>query len=203
YVILGAILLILFLVRIKGKCQEVSFGDEGNTLDRTRLAAYLVLFAVSVSAVLRLIPYEYVFIIVMVAMVILAPRKTFGIDWGLILTFIFLFIFTGNLASVDVVHEALTDLLSWNAVVASALVSQFISNVPATVMLSNFTSDWSALLAGVNIGGFGTPIASMASIITLRIYSKEKDADRVGFLKNFAFINVIMLVALIACSYLL
>ncbi len=199
-VLVGAVVLVLMALRVRDGPCEVSLADGQEGVDRRRLGFFTVLFAVCVLAVLRLVPYQFVLVLVVVLTLVVRPRTLVGIDWGLLLTFVFLFVFAGNLASLEAVSGSLGDLMRWDPVVASAVVSQFISNVPATVMLSNFTEDWAGLLAGANIGGFGTPIASMASIITLRIYSREENADRGRFLRFFMVTNVIMLIILLTAS---
>ena len=88
--------------------------------------------------------------------------------------------------------------MAWDPLTASALASQFISNVPAAVLLSGFTEDWAGLLAGVDIGGFGTPIASMASLISLKLYMGTDGADMGRFMTFFAGTNILMLAVLLA-----
>lgn len=202
-VLMGAVFLLFLVCRVKGGCGTVGFEGYVQRFDRARLAVLMVLFLICILAVVRTVPYEISVPLVLLVVVLVSPRTLLRVDWGLLLTFVFLFIFAGNLASVDSVRSVLDDLMSWDPVVTSALVSQFISNVPATVMLSNFTSCWDGLLAGVNLGGFGTPIASMASIITLRIYSRENGSDRVSFLRFFTIANVVMLVLLLIAGSVL
>ena len=163
----------------------------------------LVLFAICVAAVVRAVPYQYAAVVVLAAILLTRPRILLKVDWGLILTFVFLFIFTGNIASLDSVRDALGGMMDWDTMISTVAVSQFVSNVPAAVLLSGFTNDWQGLLAGANIGGFGTPIASMASIISLEIYSKTEGCDRKGFLIYFTAANLLMLAVLIPAGILL
>ena len=88
------------------------------------------------------------------------------------------------------VREALTALLSQSTLISSALASQVISNVPAAVLLSGFTGDWRGLLMGVNVGGLGTPIASLASLISLRLYLRAEGARALPFLAAFTLANL-------------
>ena len=97
-------------------------------------------------------------------------RLPLRIDWGLIVTFAAFFVFSGNLARVPEVRDAFASWLEAGAFVPSALLSQLISNVPAAIVLSGFTGDWAGLLAGVNVGGAGTPIASLATLIVIAQY---------------------------------
>ncbi len=114
----------------------------------------------------------------------------------LLATFVCFFVFAGNTGSIPAVNRALSAIMEKNALLTAILASQFISNVPAAVLLSGFTDNWRALLAGTNIGGLGTPIASMASLISLKLYLKS-DAARPGYyLMLFTVCNVIGLVLL-------
>ena len=166
-------------------------------VDRRRLAVMIAVMALCIAAVLRIVPYLPA-TIVAVCIVALVSRGSFRrVDWGLLLTFVFLFVFAGNISHVEPVREALEGMMAWDPMVSSALVSQVVSNVPAAVMLSNFTDDWQGLLAGVNIGGFGTPIASMASVITLRLYSRMEGARVKRYLLIFTAANIVMLAFLL------
>ncbi len=172
-------------------------------VDRHRLAVMVALMALCVAAVLRIVPYLPA-VAIAVCIVALVSRDAFRrVDWGLLLTFVFLFVFAGNISHMEGIREALEGMMAWDPMVSSALVSQVVSNVPAAVMLSNFTDDWQCLLAGVNIGGFGTPIASMASVITLRLYSRMEGAKVKMFLLIFTLANIWMLVTLLCiCQFL-
>ncbi len=166
-------------------------------VDRRRLVVMIAVMALCIAAVLRIIPYLPA-TAVAVFIVALVSRGSFRrVDWGLLLTFVFLFVFAGNISHVEAVREALEGMMAWDPMVSSALVSQVVSNVPAAVMLSNFTDDWQCLLAGVNIGGFGTPIASMASVITLRLYSRMEGARVKRYLLIFTAANIVMLAFLL------
>ena len=181
-------------------CHDSVNADVAKThmdVDSRRLAVMIAVMALCIAAVLRMIPYLPA-TAVAVFVVALVSRGSFRrVDWGLLLTFIFLFVFAGNISHVEVVREALEGMMAWDSMVSSALVSQVVSNVPAAVMLSNFTDDWQGLLAGVNIGGFGTPIASMASVITLRLYSQMEGARVKRYLLIFTAANIVMLAFLL------
>lgn len=111
------------------------------------------------------------------------------VDYGLLATFVFFFIFAGNIGQIPAIRLFLESIMSASALYASAIASQIISNVPAAVLLSGFTEDWRALLAGVNIGGLGTPIASLASLISLKLYMKTTDANLLRYLAVFTLVN--------------
>ena len=116
----------------------------------------------------------------------------------LLLTFICFFIISGNLGRIDAVRNFLQNLLEKNTLLTSVGASQVISNVPAAVLLSDYTNNWKDILCGVNIGGLGTPIASLASLITLKLYLKTPKANILKFLGIFTLVNIAGLVILVS-----
>ena len=138
--------------------------DERLSVKRTVL--YLALFALTLLIVFRVLPY-LAGLVLITAVLLWADREALlMVDYGLLGTFFFFFIFAGNLARLDAVNALLSDLLARDTLLVSALSCQVISNVPTAILLSRFTTDYPALLLGVNIGGTGTLIASLASLIT-------------------------------------
>ena len=161
------------------------------------LLLYAGLFLLCLLTVFRVIPYPITTVIV-VAVLLLVNRKLLGqIDYMLLLTFVCFFVVSENLGRMDAVREFLQSLLGRNTLLTAVGASQVISNVPAAVLLSGFTDQWADLLAGVNIGGLGTPIASLASLITLKLYIPSPGA-RVGrFLAVFTLANIMGLIVLL------
>ena len=137
------------------------------SLPAGRLAVLAALFAVCVAAVLGAVPVPVALAVVGVGLLFADRRVFVRTDWGLLVTFAAFFVFSGNLARIDAVSEAFAGWLAGGAFVPGALLSQVISNVPAAVVLSRFTGDWQGLLAGVNVGGAGTPVASLATLIVV------------------------------------
>ena len=137
------------------------------------------------------------------AALFLADRKLLKeIDFMLLLTFVCFFVVSENLGRVEAVRSFLQTLLNGSTLLTAVGASQVISNVPAAVLLSAFTDQWRELLAGVNIGGLGTPIASLASLITLKLYLRWKGA-RVGqFLAVFTAANLAGLILLLGFTML-
>ena len=162
-----------------------------------KMGLYAALFVLCLLTVFRVVPYP-VTTAVVVAALFLADRKLLKeIDFMLLLTFVCFFVVSENLGRVEAVREFLQSLLSKNSLLTAVGASQVISNVPAAVLLSAFTEDWRALLAGVNIGGLGTPIASLASLITLKLYMRWPGA-RVGrFMVVFTVANLLGLALLL------
>ena len=136
--------------------------------------------------------------------VVLADRKLLlQVDWGLLATFVCFFIVSGNLGQVAPIRDYLRRLLTAEPLLTAVGASQVISNVPAAVLLSGFTDQWRPLLQGVNIGGLGTPIASLASLITLKLYLRWPGARLGRFLLWFTVANVLGLVILLGAVALL
>ncbi|WP_026517943.1 SLC13 family permease [Butyrivibrio sp. MC2021] len=163
-----------------------------------QIVIYCVLFVIALLTVLRLIPW-FVTALIILAVVLIMDQKIIGrADYILLLTFIGFFIFTGNMARIDAVSEFLKSVVEGHEFAVSVIASQFISNVPATLMLSGFTSNYTALLTGVNVGGLGTLIASMASLISYKAYTLEYKENQGKYLAVFTLMNVAFLAVLVA-----
>lgn len=164
--------------------------------------SYLLLFVLSVMAVVGFIDAIAVAILVAFVLLFLDRRSLAKVDYGLLLTFVALFVFVGNMARVPAVHEALSALVGIAPFCAAVGSSQVISNVPAAVLLSGFTNDWTALIVGTNLGGLGTPIASMASLISLKIATASGLVGKRHYLAVFTVWNVAFLAALCGANML-
>ena len=134
---------------------------------RARAALYAALLALVIASVFRLVPYPVALVAVIAALALLDRLALRATDFGLLLTFACFFVFAGNMARIPAVEAVLSQAMQQSALLVSAGASQIISNVPAAVLLSHFATDYHALLVGVNIGGAGTLVASLASLITL------------------------------------
>lgn len=165
-----------------------------------KLAVYAALFVLCLLTVFRVVPYGITTAAVAVLIMLLEIKLLGRVDYALLATFVCFFIVSGNLSRIDAVRDFLNSLLSRNTLLTSAAASQVISNVPAAVLLSEFTDQWKPLLEGVNIGGLGTPIASLASLITLKFYLALNDAKIGRFLAVFTAANIIGLVILFAAA---
>lgn len=166
------------------------------------LFLYPALFILALTAVFRLVPAYIPCIASVVALLIVDRKALLRIDYGLLLTFLFLFIFIGNIGSLPSVSGTLSDIVAGNEVLSGVVVSQFCSNVPAAILLSRFTQDATALLVGVNLGGLGTLIASMASLISFRFVLKT-DVKPLPYLLRFTLINLLFLACNLALWWLL
>ena len=163
-----------------------------------RTIAYLLLFALSIAIVFRGIPYWTGLIIIPIALIFLDKKALKMVDYPLLMTFVFFFIFAGNMARIDIVQNIFSSLMEKSTLIFSTLSCQFISNVPSAVLLSQFTDNYSELLIGVNIGGVGTLIASLASLITYREYTTHNPKKSAHYIKQFSAFNFSFLIILTA-----
>ena len=137
----------------------------------------------------RGVPY-WIGLLVIPSVLLVADRKALeAVDYPLLLTFVFFFIFAGNMGRIPAVRVFLSSLLERNVLVVSTLSCQFISNVPSAILLSQFTPDYADLLVGVNIGGAGTLIASLASLITFREYLRHEPRRARSYIATFSAFN--------------
>ena len=125
------------------------------------------------------------------------------VDYGLLFTFVAFFIFSGNVARIPAIQNAFEYLMDKNSLLVSTASCQLISNVPSAILLSQFTSDYHALLLGVNIGGCGTLISSLASLITFREFTKHEPHGAKKYLLLFSAFNFAFLFILLGASALL
>ena len=163
---------------------------------KTRTVIYLLLFAFSIAIVFRTIPYM-LGLIVIPTLLILDKKALKMVDYPLLLTFVFFFIFAGNMSRIDVVRDVFSYLLDKNTLIFSVLSCQVISNVPSAILLSQFTENYPDLLIGVNIGGVGTLIASLASLITFREYVKHNPGKTLNYIGKFSVYNFAFLIILV------
>lgn len=170
---------------------------------RILFAFYLILFLLCLLTVLHILPYQILFFLVLTGFLLLDYRVLKDVDYFLLLTFLCFFIFIGNMKQISLVHELISKLLVHHEVLMGIGASQIISNVPAAILLSGFTDDYSALLIGVNLGGLGTLIASLASLISFKFYANSNGSDTRRFLGIFTLYNVIFLGVLFVLSLIL
>lgn len=165
-------------------------------LDPARTVIYLILFALSIAIVFRTV-HHLLGIAIIVAVLLFMDRKALkGVDYGLLVTFCAFFVFSGNMSRIPAVRELIGNLVSEYTLISGIVSCQFISNVPTAVLLSRFTDNYSDLLVAVNIGGVGTLISSLASLITFRHYMKEDRAGIKKYLVQFTVINFALLILL-------
>lgn len=168
-----------------------------------KLLAYAALFVLCLLTVFRIVPYPAATVAVVACLMILDRSLIREIDFMLLATFVCFFIVSENLGRIDAVSGFLQELLRRSTLLTAVGASQVISNVPAAVLLAGFTDQWQEMLAGVNIGGLGTPIASLASLITLKLYLRWPGAKIGRFLTVFIAANLVGLAILLPAAMLL
>lgn len=198
-----AIALITLCCLVFVRPEPLTLTDAPARLPVGKTALYLALFALAIAIVFRGIPYVLGLIIIP-SVLFFADRDALRkVDYPLLLTFVFFFIFAGNMARIGMVREAFSFLMEKSTLLFSVLSCQFISNVPSAILLSQFTENYHDLLIGVNIGGAGTLIASLASLITFREYTSH-NPDKVGsYIKSFSLFNFGFLFILTAAAMLM
>ena len=199
------ILAVLFLVLLvfKDKKMNLSLDLEDVKIDNKRdIYLFGGLFLIILLSVFHVIDYKVTFLITIVMVLILNKKLFSQVDYSLLITFIGFFIFVGNISTMDVVKNFMEGILNSpkSTFLASVLSSQVISNVPATMLLSGFTDHFKELLLGVNIGGMGTLIASLASVISYKIYTSEFGND--NYMKSFTFYNILGLIIFVPIAYI-
>ena len=166
-----------------------------------RILVYAALFALSLLIVFRVFPSYWGLIAVAAAILLLDYRALLRVDYGLLFTFCAFFIFSGNMARIPAVEETVGALVDQDPLLFGALSCQVISNVPSAVLLSKFTENYPALLIAVNAGGLGTPIASLASLITLNTFRRVSPGETGRYLAKFSLFNFGFLAVLIGVGY--
>ncbi len=163
--------------------------DHHYTLNKQRTLIYTILFIASILIVFRIVPYIWGTLVITMILMILDKDSIREVNYPLLATFCAFFVFSGNMARIPAVSSFFEYLLPKNALLFSILSCQFISNVPSAVLLSHFTTDYASLLPAVNIGGCGTLIASLASLITFSEFKKHNPEKVKSYIVKFSVIN--------------
>ena len=196
----AGILLVISLFFLPGKKQEIDLHEHYSVMKhfghKRQILVYSLLFLLALSSVLRFVPWYAAAAIIFVTVLIMDFNILFRADYGLLLTFIGFFLFTGNMGRIPQIREALESVIAGREFVVSVLTSQVISNVPATLLLSGFTDQYRTLLAGVNVGGLGTLIASMASLISYKAFANSCPQKKGLYFAVFTGVNIGFLIAL-------
>ncbi len=163
-----------------------------------RTVLYVALFCLSIAIVFEVFPYYIGLIVILISLLFLDRKALTQVDYGLLFTFVMFFIFSSNMARIDTVSSFLSGIVEKNPIIAGVVSCQFISNVPTAILLCRFTTDFEKLLVAVNIGGAGTLISSLASLITFKEFIKYSPKEAKRYLKLFSIYNFSFLFALTA-----
>lgn len=181
---------------------RVVFPEPAQIQHKGRLGLLCGLFCLCLLSVFHLLHYIALLAVVVVGLLLFGRDLFRRVDYGLLATFLCFFIFAGNIGGNAAIRGVLDEILGRNTALTALLTSQVISNVPAAMLLSGFTADWQGLLLGVNIGGLGTPIASLASLISLKAYLRMEGARPGRYLAVFTVVNLLFLAVLVAAVIL-
>ncbi len=192
-----AVTLITVLCLVFVRSEPIKIEEKAPQLPIARVIAYLALFALSILIVFGAVHFLIGLAVITLSLLILDRNAVKSVDYGLLLTFVFFFVFAGNMARIGFVRDFFSWLLEKNTLLFSALSCQVISNVPSAILLSQFTSNYRDLLLGVNIGGVGTLIASLASLITFREYSREQPGHTLSYVLKFTAFNALFFALLL------
>ncbi|WP_207711025.1 SLC13 family permease [Romboutsia sp. CE17] len=201
------ILAIVFLstLILKDKKMKLNLDLSDVIIENKRdVILFSLLFGIILLSVFHIVDYKITFAVTIITVIILNKKLFKEIDYSLLITFIGFFIFIGNISTMDVVRSFMENILNSekSTFISSILASQVISNVPATMLLSGFTGHFKELLLGVNIGGMGTLIASLASVISYKIYTGEFREKNDKYLRKFNLYNLLGLAIFVPIIYL-
>ena len=201
----GALLFLILLV-VKEKKQKLDFRMEKIQLEQPKkLIICLLLFAIIIGSFVGDVDARLVFVITLMAILFMEKKLLLKVDYTLLLTFVGFFIFIGNLSTLPAVRTFIQNFLSHEGLTywSSILLSQCISNVPTAMLLAPFTENWQELLLGVNVGGMGTLIASLASVISYKLFTKEYPSEAKAYFKVFTFYNLLGLLMYSLLCYIM
>lgn len=201
YIIVSAIMLVVFILLIKNEPLSAAGNAVGTKMSGKQIVVYVVLFLLCILTVLRIVEWYVATVVVVVTVLVLDWRILKKADYGLLLTFIAFFIFVGNMSELTAVKNLLSSLVEGRELLVSIVSSQVISNVPAAVLLSGFTNNYRELIIGINLGGMGTLIASMASLISYKLFANEYPDKKGKYVLRFTVTSVFFLAVLVVATF--
>lgn len=192
---------IIFLLCFLVKPTPLTIINDNNYKLNIKLTTiYSLLFLFSILIVFRIIPYQLGLLVVFISLLILDRKALKQVNYPLLLTFCAFFVFSGNIARIESVNSFFRNILPKNTLLFGIISCQLISNVPSAVLLSHFTTDYQSLLLAVNIGGCGTLIASLASLITFTEFRKHNPSETKSYLIKFTVLNYLFVIILYLIS---
>ena len=200
YTLVSGVLLVVFVLSAGKRriaLETGSFLQASGASGRKKNGIYLALFVLSLLSVARVLPWELMLAVVLIVLIFTDRAVFLQVDYCLLFTFISFFIFIGNMGNIEAVRSVLQSLVAGRELAVGIGASQIISNVPATLLLADFTQDIKNLTIGVNLGGLGTLIASMASLISYKIYAHNYNKTKGRYLLWFTIANVLFLAVLV------
>jgi len=198
YTAVSFVFLAIGCLFVKNEPISISLSHQDTVIDKKMLLFFCCLFVMNLLVVFHIVIWQ-VALLITIAVIFMTGKKElfYQADYALLLTFVGFFLFVGNVGRIPFVSQSVHSFISGNEVMASVLFSQVLSNVPAAILLSGFTKHFAGLLIGTNIGGLGTLIASMASLISYKIYAESEHAKRGRYFAVFTLWNVAGLILLL------
>lgn len=204
YTAVSYLLLLVAIFIIKpDKIQSTSKVTDNDGLNKIQLIVYIILFFVCIATVLSILDYRIMLGIILLTIILVNHKLIYRADYILLLTFVAFFIFIGNMKNIPEVSNLLEKIITGRECMVSILSSQVVSNVPAAMLLSGFTTNYDLLIIGTNIGGLGTIIASMASLISFKFYVKTEKSSTGKYMVTFTVVNLIFLAVLVLLHIIL
>lgn len=200
---LAALILLFISTRFIQKKEIISIIVAEEKVKTKDMIVYTLLLILCLLVVFHVLRWQYMLLLFLITLLLYNKSILLKADFVLLLTFVCFFVFSGNLAKINRIHKWIQTILYQREYFVSVLLSQVISNVPTALLLSGFTAKANTILLGVNIGGLGTPIASLASLIGIKFYSKAKNANIKKFMFAFMIINFIFLILLSLAHFML
>lgn len=201
FLISVALITISCLIFVKKEPLEIE--SKKIILPKWRTMIYALLFTLSIVIVFRIIPFVVGLVVIPITLFFMDRKALKDVDYGLLFTFVAFFIFSGNMSRITLVQNLFEGLLNKNTLLVSICSCQVISNVPSAILLSQFTGNYTELLLGVNIGGVGTLISSLASLITFREYSSHNPDKVKRYILLFSAFNFAFLFLLTGLQMLI
>ena len=199
-----AVLLMLIIAGFFFKNEKLELvNDEKFEVDKKKLIVYAVLFVVVILTIFRVIPHLITLAITIVTVLITDYKRFKYVDYGLLATFCVFFVFSGNMARIDIIQSFVQGIVADNTLLAGLISCQFISNVPTAVFLSNFTRNWQDLLVAVNVGSLGIIISSLASLITLKEFLKHQPKGFKRYMCIFTLVNTTFLAVILILTLII
>ena len=192
----SALLLACSLAFLPGIRLDRRTASNAFMIDGKRAIVYGILFLVTVFGVFGFLDYRPVLVIILAVVFVIDRRMLLSLDYGLLGTFVCFFIFIGNIQVIQALKDFLSGVVGGHPLVSGIVTSQVISNVPAAILLSGFTSSAGDLIRGVSIGGLGTIIASLASVISFKFYAHSYPEETFGYLAVFTAWNLVFMAVL-------
>ncbi len=204
YTLASFIILIFCVMFIKAEpISQTNDTQKKISISKLHLSIYCILFLICILTVLHIVDYKIMLVLVSATIFLINKKLLLKADYILLLTFVAFFIFIGNMKNIPAINDFLSSLVTGRECYVSILASQVVSNVPAAMLLSGFTTAYDQLIIGTNLGGLGTIIASMASLISFKFYNKTKASNTAKYMLTFTLLNVIFLFLLVILYILL